>query len=228
MLFRSAHGFVPRLWASRQIAFLVDELRQRGGDLGGPLGRPGVDPFADPRLRELRDEILRLSARFGVLGEYTAFLATEGSRLDDWSALSAACQDNLSVRAVRARSGADAVNQGANLWAMKQQVALNPRNEFLDSRLKVVETNAVQQVCDLAFLQRGQRWIDGNAVLGQRLDVDERVEVASPRWFQLADRLAKENRAGVLSLHGEILLVLDGKNVLIQPPSQTLNTEIVR
>nr|MCU0867954.1 VIT and VWA domain-containing protein [Planctomycetota bacterium] len=37
----TAHAFVPRLWASRQIAFLVDELRQQAGDLGGPLQRPG-------------------------------------------------------------------------------------------------------------------------------------------------------------------------------------------
>ena len=77
------HAFVPRLWASRKIAFLVDELRQQGGDLGAPFGAAQPDPFANPRLRELRDEILRLSTRYGVLGEYTAFLARQGSKLDD-------------------------------------------------------------------------------------------------------------------------------------------------
>ena len=224
----TAHAFVPRLWASRQIAFLVDELRQKGGDLGGPLGRPGADPFADPRLRELRDEILRLSARFGVLGEYTAFLATEGSRLDQWSELTAACQVNLSVRALHARSGTDAVNQGSNLWAMKQQVAANPRNEYLDSAMKVVETTAVQQVCDRAFLQRGMRWIDGNSVLRQRLEPDERIEVGSVPYFALVNRLALQNRAGVLSLQGEILLDVDGKNILIHPPTQSARMEEVR
>ncbi len=224
----TAHGFVPRLWASRQIAFLVDELRQRGGDLGGPLGRPGTDPFADPRLRELRDEIVRLSARFGVLGEYTAFLATEGSKLDDFRAMAAACQDNLSTRALHVRSGLGAVNQAGNLWAMKQQVAANPRNEYLDSQLKPVETTTVQQVCDRAFLQRGMRWIDGNSVLRQQLEPDERVEVGSAAYFALATRLAAQNRVGVLSLHGEILLDVDGKNILIQPQTQTLPVETIR
>lgn len=215
----TAHGFVPRLWASRQIAFLVDELRQQGGDLGGPLASRGADPFHDPRLRELSAEILRLSARFGVLGEYTAFLATEGSRLDDWNALALACQGALAGRAIATRSGAAAYNQGTNLWAQKAQACNNPRNAFLDQDLRVVETAAVQQVCDRAFLKRGNRWIDGNAVLNRKLDPDHRVEIGSPEFFALLRRLEAERRPGVLSLQGEILLEVDGKNVLVTPPA---------
>jgi Ca-activated chloride channel family protein len=222
-----AHGFVPRLWASRQIAFLVDELRQKGGDLGAAL-RPGVDPFADPALRELRDEILRLSTRFGVLGEYTAFLATEGSRLDDWSALTQACQDSLAGRAIATRSGLAACNQGDNLWAMKSQAVANPYNAFLDHELKVVTTTAVQQVCDRAFLRRGNRWIDGNAVVARKLEPDRRVEVGTAGYFELVRRLEAERRPGVLSIGGEILLELDGQNVLVVPPSQTMQTETPR
>ncbi|MBL8754898.1 MAG: VWA domain-containing protein [Planctomycetes bacterium] len=222
-----ANGFVPRLWASRQIAFLVDELRQKGGDLGGGL-RPGHDPFADPRLRELRDEILRLSTRFGVLGEYTAFLATEGSRLDDWSSLVQACQDSLGGRAIATRSGLAACNQGDNLWAMKGQSYANPFNAFLDHKLAVVETTAVQQVCDRAFLRRGNRWIDGNAVVARKLEPDRRVVVGTADYFTLVRRLEAERRPGVLSLGGEILLELDGQNVLVVPPSQSLTSEILR
>jgi Ca-activated chloride channel family protein len=216
----TAHGFVPRLWASRQIAFLVDELRQQAGDLGGPLARP-QPAFADPRLRELRDEILRLSARFGVLGEYTAFLATEGSRLDDWQALTRACEDALHGRAVVVRSGLGAINQGNNLWAQKLQSCANPRNAFYDAEMKVVETTAVQQVADRAFLRRGNTWIDGNAVLAQRLEPDTRVRVGSAEYFTLVDRLATEKRSGVLSLPGEILLQIDGKNVLLTADAAT-------
>jgi Ca-activated chloride channel family protein len=221
----TAHSFVPRLWASRQIAFLVDELRQAGADLGGPLARPGTDPFQSPRFRELRDEILRLSTRFGVMSEYTAFLATEGSRLDDWQALTVACQDVLAGRAVQTRSGAGAVSQGCNLWQQKGQVALNPRNAYLDAELHMVESTAVQQVCDLAFYRRGTRWIDGNAVLQQQLEPGLRIEVGSAAWFTLAKRLEGERRAGVLALPGEILLRLDGQNVLVHPPIQSASIQ---
>jgi len=213
------HAFVPRLWASRQIAFLVDQLRQHGGD---PVGR-GPDLFADPALRELRDEILRLSTRFGVLGEYTAFLATEGSDLADWSSLVTACQQRLGERAVAVRSGAAAVNQGCNLWAQKGQVTSNYRNFYLDAELRPVETAAIQQVCDRAFWKRGERWIDGRSVLSQRLEPDERIEYGSPRFAALLQQLQAEGRAGVLSLRSEVLLELAGKNVLVTWPAVALH-----
>lgn len=215
----TAHAFVPRLWASRQIAFLVDAVRQQGGDLGGPLATRAVDPFANPRLRELSDEILRLSTRFGVLGEYTAFLATEGSRLDDWHSLTAACRDTLAGRAIAVRSGVGAYNQGGNLAVQKAQSCANPRNAWLDPQLTTVETAAVQQMGDRAFLRRGNRWIDGSAVLAQKLEPDCRVEIGSDEFFALVRRLEAQRRSGTLALHGEILLEVDGENVLVTPPA---------
>ncbi|HEX5050990.1 MAG TPA: VIT and VWA domain-containing protein [Planctomycetota bacterium] len=213
------HAFVPRLWASRQIAFLVDELRQQGGDLGAPLGARAVDPFANPRLRELRDEILRLSTRFGVLGEYTSFLATEGSDLGNWSALTSACQTELNGRAVNTRSGAGAVNQGVNLWAQKGQQYANYKNGYLDENMNRVETTAIQQICDRAFYRRGERWIDGISVVNKRLEPDECVVFGSARFEALRQQLEAEGRGGVLSLRGELLLEVDGKNVLITAPA---------
>jgi Ca-activated chloride channel family protein len=218
------HAFVARLWAIRQIGFLVDELRQQGGDLGAPFGAPRTDPFADPRLRELRDEILRLSTRFGVLGEYTAFLATEGSRLDDWQGLIRSCQVNLEGKAVATRSGAGAVNQGQNIWFQKGQSYGNPRNGYLDVDNNRVEMTTIQQVCERAFFKRGERWVDGNSVLKQRLEPDERVELGSPRFFELLRRLEAEGRNGVLSLRGEILLDLGDKNVLVTAAAPASNT----
>lgn len=212
------HAFVPRLWASRQIAFLVDELRQRGADLGAPLAAGRPDPFTDPRLRELRDEILRLSTRFGVLSEYTSFLATEGSDLGDWGSLVTSCQTVLQNRAVDVRSGAGAVNQGANLWAQKTQLRANYFNGYLDQDFKVVQTVAVQQVRDCAFYKRGDRWIDSRSVLGKRVEPDEQVEFGSPRYLEVQQALQLQGRAAVLSLQGEVLLQLDGRNVLVTSP----------
>jgi Ca-activated chloride channel family protein len=209
------HAFVPRLWASRQIAFLVDALRQQGGQ----AGTGGHDPFANPRARELRDEILRLSTRFGVLGEYTAFLAREGSDLGNWQALAQSCQAELQGRAVVTRSGAAAVNQGYNLWAQKGQERANYRNVYVDQNLQVVETATVQQVCDRGFWKRGERWVDGQSVLNRRLEPDERVEYGSPRFVELQQRLEAEGRGAVLSLRGEVLLELAGKNVLVTWPA---------
>ena len=221
------HAFVPRLWATRQIAFLIDALRQEGSDLGGPPALAGADPLRDPRLGELRDEILRLSARFGVLGEYTAFLAREGSDLGDWRGLVTACSDVLNERAVALRSGKGAVSQGDNLWQQKSQERANYYNCWLDEDRRTVATTAVQQLCDRAFFRRGDRWIDGNSVAAGKIEPDRRVPFGSERFFALLRRLEAEGRAGVLSLRGEILLEVDGENVLVSAGTDT-NEEVIR
>ena len=66
---------MPRLWASRKIAVLIDAVRQMGADPAASVN--------DPKIKELIDEIVRLSTEFGILTEYTAFLAREGTDLHD-------------------------------------------------------------------------------------------------------------------------------------------------
>lgn len=210
------NAFVPRLWASRRVAHLIDQVRQAGAADGRP--RPaGVDPFADPKLRELRDEILRLSAEFGILTEYTSFLATEGTQLGDWPTLIGACQTELHNRAYATRSGLDALNQGMNLKQFgKEQVTLNPSNCYLDGKLARVESTQVQQVCDRAFFKRGNQWIDGRVVTGGNLQPSRTILFGSPEHDALVQRLVKQGRAGTLSLTGEIVLQLDDEVIAIK------------
>lgn len=61
------NAFVPRLWASRKIASLIEQIRQNAGSEGA----------AGQGSKELVDEIVRLSTKWGILTEYTAFLAVE-------------------------------------------------------------------------------------------------------------------------------------------------------
>jgi Ca-activated chloride channel family protein len=64
------NSFIPRLWASRKIATLIEQIRQNSAGAA-------ADPASDPRTKELVDEIVRLSTKWGILTEYTAFLAVE-------------------------------------------------------------------------------------------------------------------------------------------------------
>jgi Ca-activated chloride channel family protein len=212
------NAFVPRLWAARRVAELVDQVRQAGALTGQP-GLANADPFARPELRELREEILRLSAEFGVLTEYTAFLATEGTQLGDWKALNDACGANLHHKAWSTRSGIGAFNQAYNLkgWG-KEQTALNPRNCWLDDKLERVETANVQQVCDRAFFKRGAQWIDGSLIPAGNLQPSRTVLWGSPEHDQLVERLSREGRQGMLSLKGEIVLRLDGEVIVVRNP----------
>ncbi|MCA8959516.1 MAG: VWA domain-containing protein [Planctomycetes bacterium] len=206
----TTNAFVPRLWASRRIAQLTEVIRQSG------VATTTVGPD-----RELVDEILRLSTRYGILTEYTAFLAQEGTDLSNWSAVNDLCSANYSLRAIQTRSGLGAVNQGCNYNDMRSQLQLNLRNGYWGSTLERVEHDRVQQIADGAFLRRGEQWLDTRAFGGSTaVSIDETVEFASPRYFELLDRMVEEHRQAAMSLRGRTVIRVDGRNVLLQQGKQ--------
>lgn len=211
------NAFVPRLWASRQIGVLTDSIRQLGADPDVLAATPSL-ASADPRLKELTDEIVRLSTEFGVLTEYTAFLAHEGTNLARKDEVLAEAVGNVKRRAISVRSGKGAMNQAYNDIAQQRQRVLNYGNEYLDENMNRVSTASIQQVNDLAFFRRGQRWIDSRLVTTADATPDRVVEWGSPAFQALMDQLSGQNRNGALALTGEILLRVGQERVLIRGP----------
>jgi Ca-activated chloride channel family protein len=226
------NNFVPRLWASRKIAALVDEIRQAGASPNVRSSLPTASALSsnasflksrastaasDPRMKELVDEVVRLSVEHGVLTEYTAFLAKEGTDLAQRDEVLRQANQNFVDRAQNTRSGMGAVNQSMNVDTQRSQAYQNRSNRFYDANMNRVEVARVQQVSDRGFFQQGRRWVDGNSLAGRAApQPDSTVVVGSPEFSRLVDRLAAENRQGVLAMSGEILIRLDGKNVLIK------------
>jgi Ca-activated chloride channel family protein len=208
------NAFVPRLWATRKIAFLVDQIRQAGASPEN-LSAPRPNLFEDPRYKELAEEILRLSTRFGVLSEYTAFLATEGTDLGGWEEMAAANLRNLDSLAVQLRSGRSAVSQGRNFNDRKVRSKLDYHNGFWAASGERVQVASVQQIADRAFYKRGTQWVDGGAAVAKRLAVDSTVTFGSEEHLELVYALAAQGRQGLMSLGGEILLNHEGQNVLV-------------
>jgi Ca-activated chloride channel family protein len=61
------HDFLPRLWATRRVGWLLEQVRTNGES------------------RELREEIVDLGTRFGIVTPYTSFLALEPGAEQDAS-----------------------------------------------------------------------------------------------------------------------------------------------
>ena len=203
------NGFVPRLWASRKIAQLIDIVRQMGADSAASKD--------DPKVKELVDEIVRLSTKFGILTEYTAFLAREGTNLTDRSEVLKEAAEAFESRALRSRSGRGAVNQSSNMIRQKSQNVLNLHNDFLDAQMNRVSITNVQQINDLAYYQRGNRWIDSRLVSEEdKAKPSKTIEFGSKEFVQLAEKLAEQNRQGSIALRGEVLLLIDGETILIK------------
>jgi len=209
---------VPRLWASRKIGLLVDAIREQGAE--GPTTGPGPGHHATPRTRELVEEIVRLSTEFGILTEYTSFLAREGT---DWSRkedIFASADGLLRSRAIQTRSGYASVNQDINNQGLKQLSCVNPLNKFLDAEMKESSSVTVQQVCDVAYFKQGNRWVDGRIVAGgSEVRPSRTIAFGTDEFRDLVARLAREGRQGTIALRGDILLLVDGQPVLVQAPS---------
>jgi Ca-activated chloride channel family protein len=59
-----ANDFLPRIWASRKVGYLLDQIRLHGED------------------RELKEEVIELAKKFGIVTPYTSYLVTEDEELD--------------------------------------------------------------------------------------------------------------------------------------------------
>lgn len=56
------HEFIPRLWATRRVGYLLDEIRLHGEN------------------KELKDEVTELARQYGIVTPYTAYLILEDER----------------------------------------------------------------------------------------------------------------------------------------------------
>lgn len=211
----AAHAFVARLWASRKIARLIDAIRAMGAD-----GGAGLPPSADPRFKELVDEVVRLSTEFGILTEYTAFLAREGTDLTGPMAMGRANREaeiHFQQRALARRSGLGSVNQETNIAAMKAMTVATPGSRYLDEDMRQVEVANVQQFAGGALYRQENRWIDSKLVhRNVAVQPDRVIAFGSAEHFALAERLVRENRQALIAVKGDVLLGIDGQVVLIQ------------
>ena len=204
------NGFVPRLWASRKIAELIDTVRQMGADANVNAN--------NPKVKELTDEIVRLSTEFGILTEYTAFLAREGTDLADGIAVRREAAASLESRAMRSRSGYGGVNQSYNLGYQKSQSRLNPDNSYYDEQMNRVSVTSVQQINDRAYYRRNNRWIDSRLVTKKAKEIkpDRIIDFGTKEFFDLLEKLAKDNRQGEVAMTGEVVIILDNKTILVR------------
>lgn len=230
------NAFVPRLWASRKIARMIELITEAGAETAA-AARPsylsssiaynshGLSPATravpnDPKLKELVDEILRLSTEYGILTEYTAFLATDGTDFSDLESLNTLARESLVNNAQSVRSGMGSVSQAANNSIQKSSANMNRSNSYLTQNMERVEITTVQQITDRTFFKRNNRWVDTGALKKEAAKPDQVIEFGTPEFYKLVDRLVHDGREGILALSGELLLMVDGKTVLVKTPAK--------
>jgi Ca-activated chloride channel homolog len=186
---RTADGgedFIPRLWATRKIGYLLTQVRLHGAE------------------RELVDEIVDLSVRYGIITPYTSFLVNEtedaltsSGRRDLGAQIAATPSPGRSLGAAAApASGAEAVKASEAQKSLRQaDVAAAPPSE------------RVRTVGERAFVLRDEVWMD-TLYDPTRMQAED-VLFGSERYFQLLRDHAEWGR--YLALGTEVILVWQGQ-----------------
>ncbi len=205
------YASIPRLWANRRIGFLIDSIRQQAAD--------GRTVQSDPALKELVDEIVSLSTQYGILTEYTSFLATEDADFSTAAGRQASLDDaeeRIQDRAVRGRSGKGGVMQEQEIQSMGKSRA--PGMAYRDASGKKVQVKNILQIADRTLFLRGKRWVDSRLLEKENEKPDQTILPGTSEYATLLDKLTKEGRQGLLAQRGEIYLLIDSQRVLVQNP----------
>lgn len=205
------NSFVARLWASRKIGQLIDAIRDLGAE------EHVSTESTQSRVKELTDEIVRLSQEFGILTEYTSFLAHEGVDLSDEDNIVKKAQQVLNERAISCRGGVGSFNQEKNNPMQRAQSYLNVSNGYWNEEMDRVSITNVQQCNVGAYYRRNGRWLSQENVKQKKeIEADRTIKIGSPEYMELVWKLLSESRNAELALDGDILLTVDGENVLIE------------
>jgi len=188
--FRADGGeaFIPRLWATRAIGHLMQQIRLRGED------------------PELVQSVISLSTRYGIITPYTSFLIEE----DDILAQSPDATTALAMPA--AASGAEAVERAAAEGDMAAAEAPMPLATLMPSAgaapgVAVAAAEApVRTAGDRTFFLRDGVWVD--SAYDPAAGEPAVVPFASEAYFDLLS--ARPELGAALALGEEVLVVVEG------------------
>jgi Ca-activated chloride channel family protein len=189
-----ANDFLPRLWATRRVGWLMEQVRTNGEQ------------------QELRDEIVDLGTRYGIVTPYTSYLALEpeATRRDVTSlplnnrgfgagrSTNAPPPSPAKAADAKAITGAVAVQQSKR--AREQQEVMRVDGEGLSSAIKTAGGKT--------FYLREGVWTDADFKAGSGLP-ETVVKFGSDEYFALLKQ--KPQLATFFALGERVTVILGGR-----------------
>ncbi len=203
----NVNDFLPRLWATRRVGWLMEQIRTNGEQ------------------QELRDEIIDLGTRYGIVTPYTSYLAVEpgmsaqpvtggdrgrsnnmqvdGQDNKDSSAQFGAGRPAASAppkEAMKAKTGALAVQQSKRDRAQQESTTVSNQEAEISA--------GVRKVASKTFYLREGVWTDADFKADTRMP-ETALTFGSDEYFAL---LKREPRLSQYFALGErVVVVLDGR-----------------
>ena len=188
-----SNDFLPRLWATRRVGWLMEQIRSNGEQ------------------QELRDEIVDLGTRYGIVTPYTSYLALEpNATTRDVTSLPVNGRDSsggqftnappLPMKAADARANTGAVAVQQSKRAREQQEVLRVDKDS--------QSAAIKNAGGKTFYLRDGVWTDSEFKAGATVP-ETVVKFGSDEYFALLKQ--KPRLAEYFSLGEQVVVVLDGR-----------------
>jgi len=197
------NDFLPKLWANRRVGWLMEQIRTNGEQ------------------KELRDEVVDLGTRYGIVTPYTSYLAVEpnmvtaqpmtvnGGRRDIGGLTSNSKAAAPAERAARARkapsvtfdsaSGADAVQRSKKDRERQESIGVTEDDKLASD---------VKRAGGKIFYLTGEVWVDSEYKAETKLP-EEILTFASDEYFKLLKQ--KPKLAEYFSLAERVVVVFEGR-----------------
>ena len=234
-----AHDFIPKIWATRKVGYLLQEIRASGEQ------------------PELKKEVIRLARRYGLVTPYTSYLAVDDSEFDrrptpppvtrrppmgpmggGAPVLEEAAEDDgdgwggggRRTASAPSRPQRDALRKQAEERKKREEVLAKPTarsaaagKDGVDASMATKALKQANSAQDAA--SRGSRYVDGQLfVLKSGVWRQDGLEVSggvvkikylSKAWFNLLE--ARPELRKKLSLGGAVVLRVGGRVVEVGP-----------
>lgn len=195
------NDFLAHLWAMRRVGHLLDQIRSNGES------------------KELRDEIIQLGTRYGIVTPYTSYLVLEpGMRV---AGMPGAMNDTVTVQSSggggRSRASGPpfvpmmvpdpAISSGRDAVVLSKEKEKLNRADKIES-LGVETVNSMRQAAGKTFYQRDGVWTDSEFKAEEKLPVVT-LKFGSDDYFKLIGQEPK--LADCFALGERVVVVWKGK-----------------
>ena len=183
------NDFLPRLWASRRVGWLIEQIRLNG------------------ETKELREEITDLGTRYGIVTPYTSYLATDGTLANTapTNSMQITALRAEAAKSLRVQSGAGAVRQSVQQNSMQENFLIVEDEKKKDTDRIFVRNSAQNQfVANKNFIQQSNVWVDSE-FKPESKQTEVNLKFASDEYFAV---LARERELAQYFALGEEVVVV--------------------
>jgi Ca-activated chloride channel family protein len=181
--------FLPHLWAMRRVGHLLDQIRLNGES------------------KELRDEIVELGTRYGIVTPYTSYLVLEPGMRTPGMPIGGVRPASGGGRYAPERMAYDSVSGKDAVIASKQKRELREAEKIAVPR-STDSMNQMRQVAGKTFYLRDGIWTDSEFKAESKLPIVT-LKFASDEYFNLIGQEPK--LADCFALGAHVVVVWKGK-----------------